>query len=290
MVEEHFSKFEKNEEGLYKLYDRFSFDNFFRLLLRNDFEHEEGLDFIFCNCSLSTPVFQERIYNKYYLNLSTEDTMSDDLVALRNQFLFELVANRHLDVERMVGAASEEIRKRAPKYLKDWEECYYKNVYSKQHLEELGRRLYIKITEVCQAEIESIAEEDCINFIINLVIGRTYDGYQSEIQTIYGQLQEALNIKVEPAPDEWDRRYNIDFFIKVKNKYIGLQIKPAGYAYITQIINELEFQKKTHEKFTAKYGGKVFYIISVKEGKKKVIYNPKVIEKIMEEIERLKKK
>jgi len=177
-----------------------------------------------------------------------------------------------LTKKNKVGPVSELIRKCSPKTAEDWEEYYYKNVYSKQHLEELGRRLYIKITEVCQAEIESITEEACIDFIINLVIGRTYDGYQSEIQTIYGQLQEALGVKVEPAPDVWDRGYNVDFFIKVKEKYIGLQIKPAGYAYITQIINELKFQKKTHEKFTAKYGGKVFYVISVKEGKKKEDY------------------
>lgn len=188
-----------------------------------------------------------------------------------------------------VGPFSELIRKCSPKSIKEWESYYFKNVYSEQHLEELGRRLYIKITEVCQAEIESIEEEDCINFITNLVINRTYDGYQSEIQTIYGQLQEALGVKVEPAPDEWDRGYNVDFFIKVKDRYIGLQIKPAGYAYIPQIVNELEFQKKTHKKFTDKYGGKVFYVISLKEGKKKIIYNPEVIEEIRNEIERLKK-
>lgn len=194
-----------------------------------------------------------------------------------------------LTKKNKVGPVSELIRKCSPKSLKDWEEYYYKNVYSKQHLEELGRRLYIKITEVCQAEIESITGEACIDFIINLVISRTYDGYQSEIQTIYGQLQETLGVKVEPAPDEWDRGYNVDFFIKVEEKYIGLQIKPAGYAYITQIINELKFQKNTHEKFTAKYGGKVFYVISVKEGRKKVIHNPSVIEEIRKEIERLKR-
>ena len=81
----------------------------------------------------------------------------------------------------------------------------------------------------------------------------------------------------------------MDFFINVRDRYVGLQIKPAGYAYITQIINELKFQKNTHEKFTAKYGGKVFYVISLKEGKKKVIYNPEVIEEIRKEIERLEK-
>jgi hypothetical protein len=194
-----------------------------------------------------------------------------------------------LNKKNNVGAVSEAIRKCSPKYLHEWEEYYYSNIFPKEHLEQLGRRLYIKITEVCQAEIEEVTEQDCIDFVINLVINRTYDGYQSEIQTIYGQLQKALGVKIEPAPDEWDRGYNIDFFIKINEKYIGLQIKPAGYAYITQIINELKFQEKTHEKFTEKYGGKVFYIISVKEGKKKIIHNPEVIEEIRKEIEHLKK-
>ena len=186
-----------------------------------------------------------------------------------------------------VGPVSELIRKCSPTHVEEWADYYFKNVTSKEHLEELGRGLYVKITEVCQAEIESISEDDCIDFIVNLVINRTFDGYQSEIQTIYGQLHEALGVAVEPAPDEWDRGYNVDFFISVKDKYIGLQIKPAGYAYITQIINELEFQKNPHEKFTAKFGGKVFYIISVKDGKKKVIYNQDVIEEIRGEMKRL---
>ncbi len=192
-----------------------------------------------------------------------------------------------LNKKNKVGAVSDEIRKCSPKSLKEWEEYYYKSVHPKEHLKNLGRTLYIKISEVCQAEIESVTEKDCTDFVVNLVINRTYDGYQSEIQTIYGQLQQLLGVKVEPAPDEWDRGYNVDFFIKVKDKYIGLQIKPAGYAYIPQIINELEFQKRTHQKFTEKYGGKVFYIISVKNDKKKVIHNQEVIEGIKKEMERL---
>ena len=188
-----------------------------------------------------------------------------------------------------VGAVSEAIRLCCPKSLTDWETHYYNNIYQKEHLENLGRILYIKISEICQAEIESLREEDCIDFIINLVINRTYDGYQSEIQTIYGQLQKYLGIKVEPAPDAWDRGYNVDFFIQVNDNFIGLQIKPAGYAYITQIINELKFQEETHKRFTKKYGGKVFYIISIKEGDSKKIHNVDVIDEIKVEIERLKK-
>lgn len=190
---------------------------------------------------------------------------------------------------RNVGKVSEGIRKCMPKFVKDWEEYYYKNIYPRSHLEELGRRLYVKVSEVCRAEIDDISENDCINFVINLVIDRTFDGYHSEIQTIYGQLQKMLGIKIEPAPDEWDRIYNVDFSIPVGEYHIGLQIKPAGFAYIPQIINELEFQKKTHEKFKAKYGGKVFYIISIKEDQSKMIYNIEVVDEIRVEIARLSK-
>ncbi len=188
-----------------------------------------------------------------------------------------------------VGPVAELIRKCSPKTLKEWEKFYLEKAYSKQHLKQLGKILFIKVTDVCKAEIEDVSEKDCINFIYNLVINRTFDGYQSEIQTIYGQLEKMLGIKIQPAPDKWDRGYNVDYFIKVNDKYIGLQIKPAGYEYITQIINEREQQKKTHEKFTSKYGGKVFYIISITEGKNKIIHNSEVIEEIKKEIENLEK-
>ena len=74
-----------------------------------------------------------------------------------------------LTKKNRVGPVSELIRKCAPKSVKEWEEYYFKKAYPKEHLENLGRRLYIKITEVCQAEIESIAEEDCIDFITNFL-------------------------------------------------------------------------------------------------------------------------
>ena len=143
-----------------------------------------------------------------------------------------------------VGPVAELIRKCAPKTLSDWEKFYLDKAYSKQHLEQLGKILFIKVTDVCKSEIENVTEEDCINFIYNLVINRTFDGYQSEIQTIYGQLEKNLGVKIEPASDEWDRGYNVDYFIKIHEKYIGIQIKPAGFEYITQIINEREQQKK----------------------------------------------
>jgi len=111
----------------------------------------------------------------------------------------------------------------------------------------------------------------------------------TEIKTIYGQLERKLGYKIEPVPDKWDRLYNIDFFIKIKGKYIGLQIKLVNQGIqLSQIFKEKGLQQKTHEKFETEFGGKVFYIFSSKENGKKVIMNPEVIEDISTEIKRLK--
>ena len=56
--------------------------------------------------------------------------------------------------------------------------------------------------------------------MMQLVIDRTFDGYMTEIKTVYGQLEKELGVKIEPSPDEWDRLYNVDFFIKVKDTHI----------------------------------------------------------------------
>ncbi|MBI1754781.1 MjaI family restriction endonuclease [Candidatus Azambacteria bacterium] len=210
---------------------------------------------------------------------------------MAKEWILNSATNRfQLNFKRNVGAVSEEIRKCSPKTIKDWEGYYFKNVKPKEHIVDLGKKLYVKITEVIASEVETITEGDCIAYIFDLVIKRTFDGYMTEKATIYGQLQEMLGVKIEPAPDEWDRGYNVDFFIKLNGKCIGLQIKPAsGVSHISQIFKERQLQEKTHKKFTEKYGGKVFYVISIKEGDKKRIHNSEVIDEIKNEMHKLQK-
>jgi len=208
---------------------------------------------------------------------------------MAKEWILNSATNRfQLNFSRNVGKVSEEIRKCSPKTTEEWENYYYQNVYPKTHLVELGQKLYIKIKEVLSAEIDSITEEDCIEFIINLVIKRTFDGYITEKTTIYGQLQDILGVEIMPAPDEWDRLYNVDFYVKVGNYYIGIQIKPVSGAYqIPEIFKERDLQLKTHEKFKKKYGGSVFYVFSIKSGNRRKIYNSEVIDEIKSEIKRL---
>lgn len=212
---------------------------------------------------------------------------------MAKEWILNHALNRfQLNFKRNVGPTSESIRKCAPKSLEEWREYYFKNVKPKEQIIELGKKLYIKITEVIQAEIAQITEQDCIDIMLDLVINRTYDGYITEIQTIYGHLQNLLQEKIEPAPDEWDRKYNVDFYIKINSYYIGLQIKPVstgGESQITEIYKEQYIQHESHKQFEQEYKGKVFYVYSIKSDEKKVIANIEVVEEIKNEINRLKK-
>jgi hypothetical protein len=216
---------------------------------------------------------------------------------MAKEWILNSAMNRfQLNFKRNVGPTSESIRQCEPKTLDEWREYYFAQVRSREHIIELGKKLYIKITEVIAAEVEDISEQDCIDYMLQLVIERTFDGYMTEIKTIYGQLEYELGCKIEPAPDKWDRLYNVDFFIKIHStlegddKFVGLQIKPVNQGIqLSQIFKEKGLQLKTHTKFEKEFGGKVFYIFSFKANGKKVIMNTEVIEEIRAEISRLEK-
>jgi hypothetical protein len=205
------------------------------------------------------------------------------------EWILNSAMNRfQLNFKRNVGLTSEAIRQRAPKNLAEWEAYYFAKVRSREHLENLGKKLYVKITEVIQQEVEDVSEEDCINYLRQLVINRTFDGYMTEIKTVYGQLEQFLNVKIEPAPDQWDRIYNIDFYIPISDRFIGIQIKPVSSGIqLPEIFKEKEIQANAHRLFSSKFGGKVFYVYSSKTGDKKIIKNPEVIGEIQAEIDRL---
>jgi MjaI-like restriction endonuclease len=217
----------------------------------------------------------------------------------KREYLLNSAINRwRLNQTHSVGPTSKLIRQCSPRSFEEWESFYFKNACQKkknginidrEYISKLGKTLYIRLMEDVQNEIKSITEEECIDYAYNLVINRTYEGYIREIDTIYGELQSILGYKIESASDEWDRLFNVDFFIEINGKYIGLQIKPVGnVSHIPQIYKEIALQEETHKNFQNKYGGKVFYIFSIKKrGNKAVIQNKEIIPEIEQEIERL---
>jgi hypothetical protein len=202
-----------------------------------------------------------------------------------------------LNKAHSVGPTSELIRACAPKAFEEWETYYFSNAKQKkrdgirvtrEYINELGQKLYIKLTEVVQSELADIEEVECIDYAYNLVLNRTYEGYTSEIDTIYGQLEGILGVKIYPAPDEWDRTYNVDFYIKVLDKNIGLQIKPVASGKALDHYQWDKMHEENHQRFTERFGGRVFFVYSVKSGKKKQIHNIDVIDQIKNEMARLK--
>lgn len=84
--------FPKEQNGLYMIYELYSFDNFFRLLLKNGLDHEEAIDFMMAYCSFSGIVFQERIHNKRYLKLSAKDVLDPREAARKSKLLYDMLS------------------------------------------------------------------------------------------------------------------------------------------------------------------------------------------------------
>ncbi len=67
---EYLNYFGKSREDKIIVFDTFTFNNLFVLLLNDGFIHENALNFVLSECDLNAYVFQECIFNKAYLNLT----------------------------------------------------------------------------------------------------------------------------------------------------------------------------------------------------------------------------
>src|SRR4030042_6568900 len=84
-------EFPKDNNDMFIVYECFTFDNLFRLLLADGFDHEDALFFMLAHCSISAYVFQERLHNKKYRKLSAEDAMPPDEAARRAKVIYDMM-------------------------------------------------------------------------------------------------------------------------------------------------------------------------------------------------------
>ena len=200
-----------------------------------------------------------------------------------------------------VGEVMALIRECQPKALKEWEDFYFNYAFTKtkkpvkvtkQLLDELGERLYSKITEVIMPEwiaaFKEISIEDCKEYIYQVTIVRTFDGFLLEKSIIFDGLAKIFpEVEFVESEPELDHAGDIDFIGKVGKYAFGLQIKPitANANFGNYKISER--MSKNFEKFEKEYGGKVFIIFSSRNGNKKVIVNKEIINEIKKEIDLL---
>lgn len=197
-----------------------------------------------------------------------------------------------------VGAVMALIRECQPKTIQEWERWYFENAYtiskvptkiSPESLRELGERLYEKITEVVipewQAAFSQLTLQDCIDYIYNLTVNRTFDGFLREKSVVNDGLAKIFpDIIFEESDSELDHAGDIDYVARVDNRAFGIQIKPLTAKANFGNYSPTERMKNSFAGFEEQYGGKVFIVFSL-DGE---IGNKEVIEQIRKEIERLK--
>jgi MjaI restriction endonuclease len=202
-----------------------------------------------------------------------------------------------------VGAVMALIRECQPRTFEEWSQYYFEraqtktkvpNKVTKQTINELGRRLYEKITETVipewTAAFKQITEQDCVDYIYEVTIPRTYDGYLTEKSVINDYLAKIFpDVTFEEADSDLDHAGDVDYIGKVGKKAFGIQIKPitANSNFGNYKLDERMLAN--FESFEEKYGGKVFVIYSTKVRNRKEVQNKEVINQIAEEIKRLSK-
>lgn len=199
-----------------------------------------------------------------------------------------------------VGAVMSLIRECQPKTLEEWEKWYFENAFTdsktpvkitKEIIKELGERLYVKIREIVIPEwteaFSQITLQDCIDYIYNLTINRTYDGFMREKSVIEDNLSKIFpEVKFEESDPKLDHAGDIDYIGWVGDKAFGIQIKPVTAKANFGNYSVTERMKASFEEFTKEYGGKVFIVFSVDDE----IKNKDVINQIRKEIKFLKNK
>ena len=198
-----------------------------------------------------------------------------------------------------VGTVMALIRECQPKSFEEWQHWYFKHAntdgkspvkITKQSLEELGERLYVKIKEIVIPEwteaFNQLILEDCIEYIFNLTINRTYDGFIREKSVIEDNLAKKFpEVRFEESDPALDHAGDIDYIGWVDNLAFGIQIKPLTTNANFGNYSASERMRGSFASFSKKYRGNVFIVISVDDK----IKNTEVIDQIAIEVEHLKK-
>jgi hypothetical protein len=211
-------------------------------------------------------------------------------------------ANRRwgLTKTNKVGEVMALIRECQPRTLQEWQAWYFEKAFTntkypikitREVLTELGQRLYEKIAEIVAPQLrEALATlilQDCIDYVYELTIHRTFDGYFAEKSVVHDTLAKRFpDIIFEETNPDLDHAGDIDFIGRVGDKAFGLQIKPITAQASLGNFSVTARMEQSFRDFERQFGGTVFIVYSVGDR----IQNEDVIEKIEAEILRLRNK
>lgn len=211
--------------------------------------------------------------------------------------------NYQLTRPNKVGTVMALIRECQPNTISEWEKFYFEKAYTKSKepvkvtkelLDELGERLHCKITEIVipewTAAFQDLSLEDCKEYIYQVTVVRTYDGFLLEKSVINDGLAKVFpDVEFEESEPELDHAGDVDYIGKVGDKAFGIQIKPITANANFGNYKPSERMSNSFKTFEEDYGGKVFIVFSTRTGNRKDIVNKEILDEIKLEIERLKK-
>lgn len=215
------------------------------------------------------------------------------------EFLLNYVNRRWgLTKTTKVGAVMSLIRECQPVTFDEWKSWYFENAYTKtkqpikvtkEILIELGERLHAKFREIVIPQLKeamnTITLQDCIDYICQLTINRTYDGFLTEKSVVNDNLSKKFpEIIFEETDPELDHAGDIDYLGKVNDKSFGIQIKPVTANANLGNYDITARMEESFRTFEERFGGKVFIIFSINDK----IVNTDIYNDIEEEINRLK--
>lgn len=201
---------------------------------------------------------------------------------------------------RAVGEVMALIRDCQPRAFKEWEDYYFDRArtaggeqVTKESLDELGERLYAKITEIVIPEwteaFRQLTLQDCKDYIYELTLVRTFDGFFVEKSVVNDGLAKAFpEVRFEESDAELDHAGDVDYVGWVGERAFGIQIKPVTAQSNFGNYKVSERMQRNFDAFKRRFGGKVFIVFSAGAGGKKRIQNAEILNDIRNEIARLK--
>ena len=215
------------------------------------------------------------------------------------EFLLNYVNRRWgLTKTSKVGEVMSLIRECQPRTFEEWKEWYFKNAYTKMKksmkvtpevLVELGERLYTKLREIVVPQLKdaiaSLTQKDCIDYIYEVTLPRTYDGFLTEKSVVYDSLAKRFTeVSFEETDPQLDHAGDVDYIGKINEKAFGIQIKPVTANANFGNYSVTARMEESFRSFEEKFGGKVFIVFSIDDK----VANTEIYDEIEAEIKRLK--
>ncbi len=171
------------------------------------------------------------------------------------------------------------IRNLEPLTEEEWRMWYLHNVHDEAFLDGLAEEMSRSIPEEY-----GVSKAECRSYIYDVMFRRTFSGYDKEKRAL-ALLRKMISPNVREAPEEWDTKYFIDFYVYgAKGKLIGIQLKPETF-YLGDYEKKVDIKGKM-DAFCQEYGAQA-YVLTYQSGLgpgQFLLTDPEVLETIKGEL------